>query len=166
MSARRIGVAAAVATMLAGLVAYADISISKQVQKTFRGQIIISAQELPDGEGDPKATIATYKKLDLHAVKGDVSGDDVASWTFHYTAFLKAAPGTKSVSFDFHTADKENLYVANKTLQVDPKATMFTGALTIDENEGPTRGKTYHVILRAKKGSKEIELARTKLTLK
>ncbi|RMH42002.1 MAG: hypothetical protein D6689_09395, partial [Deltaproteobacteria bacterium] len=92
--------------------------------------------------------------------------DGVKAWTFYYTAFLKTAPKTDELSMDFHTADKKKAYVANKRLQVDRNLTVVTGRVTITEDDGPAAGRTYHVILRARRGNRDIDLARTTLTLK
>jgi hypothetical protein len=67
---------------------------------------------------------------------------------------------------DFLTVDDKKLYVANKRLGVDKGMTIVEGLLTIDENEGPSAGNTYDVILRVRKGKKEVELARTRVTLR
>jgi hypothetical protein len=156
---------AAAALVASAWVAHA--SVSKSVEKKFKGRILVTDEPLPmaDGESDGE-TIKLFEKLNKKAVQG-AKGEEASSWTFHYTAFLKQPSGTSDLSLDFHKLDKDKTYVANSRLSgVDPKLTIVTGMLTIDENEGPAAGTTYDLVLRAKKGSKEIELARTRVTLK
>lgn len=144
-------------------IAHADTS--KGVQKAFRGDILITPDALPDTEGmSDSEAIKELKRASLKKVKG-TPGDDVKAWTFYYTAFLKKPAGVKDVRLDFHKTDKEKTYAANQRLVIDPSLTIITGRLTIDENEGPNPGTTYDVILRGKKAGKEIDLARTRVTL-
>ena len=158
------GVALVVSLLALAVGAAAQAGVSKKVEKKFRGQIIITDEPLPEvGEG--KEAVGIIKKLDKSSIKGD-DVEGVMSWTFYYTAFLKKPPKTTDLTLDFHTADKENLYVANKRLQVNGNLTIIEGRITITEDDGPSRNRTYHLILRAKKGSKEIEVAKTKLNLK
>ncbi len=161
---RSVGFAAVIAAFaMASTAAHADVP--KKVQAKFRGQILISTDPLPEDIEDTGAAVKQYKSLNISSVKRD-AGDGVPSWTFYYTAFLKTAPKVSEMSLDFHTADKEKLYVANKRLQVSGTLTVITGRITISEDDGPAAGKKYDLILRAKKGRKEIELAKTTLTLK
>jgi hypothetical protein len=156
-----VGLAAIAAVLLVATGARADIP--KKVQAKFRGQILITDEPLPE-EVETKEGVKLYKKLDKKALKGE-DVDGVMSWTFFYTAFLKKPPKTSDLTLDFHTADKEKLYVANKRLQVNGNITIISGKITITEDDGPNRNRTYHLILRAKRGSKEIEIAKTKLKL-
>lgn len=156
-----VGLAAFAAVLLVAAGARADIP--KKIQKKFRGQILITDAPLPE-EVSAKDGVKIYKKLAKTSLKGE-DLDGVMSWTFFYTAFLKKAPKTGDLTLDFHTADKEKLYVANKRLQINGNVTIISGKITITEDDGPNRNRTYHLILRAKKGNKEIEVAKTKLKL-
>lgn len=143
-----------------------EAGMAKQVIKAMKGKILITEAPLPDGDGeDAKATLKTFKGLTLKAVTGTAAGE-VKAWTFHYTAFLKTKPTSRSLTFDFHKVDKAKTYVANKKLDMDPGSTILSGRIDIDEDEGPTAGTTYDIVLRGKRGKKEIVLARTRLTLK
>jgi len=161
---RKWGIAMAVSLLTLAMSASARADLPKKVQAKFKGQIIITDEPLPE-VGDAKEGVGIIKKLDKSSLKGDEE-DGVMSWTFYYTAFLKKAPKGGELSLDFHTADKENLYVANKRLQIKGTLTIIEGRITITEDDGPSRNKTYNLILRAKEGGKEIEVAKTKLNLK
>lgn len=156
-----VGLAAIAAVLLVTAGARADIP--KRIQNKFRGKILITDEPLPE-EVDPKEGVKLYKKLAKTSLKGE-EVDGVMTWTFFYTAFLKKPPKTANLTLDFHTADKEKLYIANKGLTVNGNISIFSGKITISEDDGPNRNRTYHLILRAKKGNKEIEVAKTKLKL-
>jgi hypothetical protein len=151
------------AVVALGWAGAAGADIPKKVQAKFKGQILITDEDLPEGLELADA-VKAYKKLDKSTVKGE-DVDGVRSWQFNYTAFLKSAPKAKELTLDFHTADKENLYIANKRLELSGTVTIVSGRLSISEDDGPSKGKTYHLILRARQGGKEVELARTKLRL-
>ena len=166
MKVHRSHVAVVVGLVGLALALVAHAGMSKKVQNKFKGRILISDEELPDGDSsDDAGTIRKFEKLHKTSVQSD-KVDDVASWTFFYTAFLKTQPGSGGLTMDFHKTDKAKTYVANSRLEVDSSLTIISGRLTIDENEGPNPGTAYDVIIRGKKGGKEIELARTRLTLK
>ena len=76
-------VALAVVLAAGGL---ASAEMSKGVIGAFRGQLVISKGELPDGKND-KETIQKIKGAKVTEVAGEPSGD-VTRWHFHYTAFL------------------------------------------------------------------------------
>ena len=69
--------------VLAGGIASADIS--KNVIAAFRGQLVVTKGELPEGKND-KETIAKIKGERLKEISGQ-KNEDVTSWFFHYTAF-------------------------------------------------------------------------------
>lgn len=144
--------------------AHADLS--KKVQKALTGQIIITDGPLAQEGASDAETIAAFKKANLKEVK-HTEVEDVAEWTFDYTAFLKKPPKVSNLSIDFYTADREKRYVANKGLMgVDPNLPVLTGTLTISEDDGPTRGKTYVIKITGKVKGKEVTFAETKLKLK
>jgi hypothetical protein len=149
----------AIAVLLAGTVAFADMS--KKVIASFKGQIIITDHTLAM-ESTDKATIAEFKKARLKEIKGEANAEDVHSWSFHYSAFLKTT-GSTDLKLEFYTGNK---YVADVRLtDVDPKDPVLVGMISITEDDGPTKGKAYTLKLVAMKGSKEIVLATTPLTL-
>ena len=134
---------------------FADMS--RKVTAAFRGELVISTGELPEGRDD-KDTIAQVKKARLKELKGQ-SRDDVTRWTFHYTAFLEKT-GARSLTMKFTGGDR----TADKRLTgVDPKATVLTGDITIDEDEGLKRGRTYTIELLDPRGG---VVATTRLTMK
>jgi hypothetical protein len=123
--------------------AYAELSTS--VISTFRGQFVVSHDELPEGKND-KDTIAKIKQASLTELSGEPAGD-VTAWHFHYTAFLTRT-GASSLKMEFITDDAKHNLAADKQLEgVDPKSSVLTGDITIDEDEGLAKGKRYSVEL-------------------
>lgn len=144
--------------------AHADVS--KKVQKTFRGDILITQGPLPEVVGEDAEVIGAYKKARARSLK-HTENEGVAEWSFDYTAFLKKAPKVSSLSVDFYTADKDKLYVANKGLMgVDPNGTILSGTLTINEDDGLNRGRTYLVKITGKVKGRDVTFAETKITMK
>lgn len=141
MSNRLMMSAAALAAVIAvGGVASAEIS--KNVIRSFRGQLVVSTDELPEGKND-KETIAKIKAARVAALTGE-ERDEVHYWNFHYAAFLTKTGATR-LKLEFF--DGKQLK-ADKTLDgVDPKVPLLTGTISINEDEGLTRGKTYTVKL-------------------
>jgi hypothetical protein len=146
---------------LAVLARPALADMSPKVIKAFKGQIIVSEGPLEPGAND-KATIAAYKKQKITSVKGTPNADDVTTWTFHYTAFLKSK-GLSSLAFEFYDGKK---FAAEQRLEgVDPTLTVLEGDITITEDDGPTKGKKYTLKLVGQKGGKDVILASTTLSL-
>jgi hypothetical protein len=137
MSAAVIAVAVVVATAQPVL---ADMS--RPVISAFRGQFVVSTDELPTGKND-KDTIAKIKKAQLKELTGQ-PGEDNVTWNFHYTAFLTKT-GAKNLKMHFM---KGKQLAADKQLDgIDPKSTVLSGDITIDENEGLAKGNTYQIEL-------------------
>ncbi len=158
------GSALLVALVAALGVAHADVS--KKVEKAFRGQILITDAPLPpSGETDAQ-TINAYKKAKAKTLKS-TDDDGTAQWSFLFTAFLKKAPKTGSLSMDFYTDDKDKLYVADKRfVGIDPKGTILSGQVAITEDDGLVKGRTYVVKLTGKVKRKEVVFAKAKVTMK
>lgn len=147
MSPRQIFIAVLAAALLVGGVASAELS--RKVIGAFRGQLVITKDELPEGKND-KDTIAKIKAAKLKELVGE-KNDEVTYWNFHYTAFLKKT-GATTLKMEFYIDGKK--YVADKTLSgVDPKVSALTGTISINEDEGLTRGKSYVVKLVAGKNT-------------
>jgi len=137
----------------------ASADMSKNVINAFRGQIVITKGELPEGKND-KDTIQRIKKEKLAEVTGEAN-DDVVYWNFHYTAFLKKT-GSNTLKLEFYADGKR--FVADKTLDgVDPKSGVLTGDIAINEDEGLAKGKAYVVKLVA---GKNTVVATTNLLMK
>ena len=127
----------------------ATADISKSVINAFRGQLVISSQELPEGKND-KETIAKIKAAKLSALTGEAQ-EDVTYWNFHYTAFLSKM-GNSTLKMEFYRDGKQ--FVADKTLDgVDPKSAVLTGDISINEDEGLAKGKAYVIKLVAGKNT-------------
>jgi hypothetical protein len=146
------------AVLAAGGVASADLT--RNVISAFRGQIVITKDEITQ-QKDDKTTIAKIKEARLKELTGE-KHDDVAVWNFHYTAFLSKSGGS-SLKLEFITDDKDKRLSADKELEgVDAKASVLNGDITIDEDEGLTKGRSYIVKLTA---GNEV-LASTPVTMK
>jgi hypothetical protein len=131
-----------VVALLAGGIASADIS-SRSVIATFKGQLVISKAELSEGKND-KDTIARIKAEKVSELKGEQVAD-VTQWNFHYTAFLTKT-GNSALKMEFYRDGKQ--YSADKRLDgIDPKSVVLTGQITIDEDEGLSKGKSYVIKL-------------------
>jgi hypothetical protein len=152
--------------MTAAVVAMAALSaapqavwadMSKPVISAFKGQVVVSSDELPTGKND-KDTIAKIKKAQVKELTGAAS-EDVTSWNFHYTAFLSKT-GAKNLKMEFMKGDK---LAADKQLDgIDPKSSVLSGDITINEDEGLAKGNTYQIRLVA--GSSVV--AKTSLIMK
>lgn len=140
-------------------VAHADLS--KKVIAAFKGKVLVTTAPLEPGTDD-KGTIAHFKKAALSAITGAPNAEDVTEWTFVYTAFLKQR-GDSSLKLEFHEGKK---YVADKTLSgIDPSLTVLEGDISINEDDGLVKGRTYTLKLVADAGGKEAILASTTLTM-
>jgi hypothetical protein len=132
--------AAVFAIAIAATVQPVFADVSRTVISAFHGQLVVTKDELPEGKND-KDTIAKIKAAQLKTVEGTAKGD-VTGWDFHYTAFLTKT-GASHLKVNFMNGDK---LAADKQLDgVDPKSSVLTGDLTIDEDEGVAKGKTYTV---------------------
>ena len=148
----------AAACVVASGVASADMS--KNVIGAFRGQLVISKNDIPEGKND-KDTIQKIKSEKLTELVGEKTGEDVTAWHFHYTAFLNKT-GATSLKMEFYRDGK--VYSADKRLDgVDPKSAVLTGDISIDENEGLAKGKSYVIKL---VDSKDAVVASTPLVFK
>ncbi|NVB83014.1 MAG: hypothetical protein HOV81_31840 [Kofleriaceae bacterium] len=137
MSAAALAVAAVLATSQSAMA-----EMSRPVISAFRGQLVVSQDELPEGKND-KDTIAKIKKAQVKELTGTAS-DDVTSWTFHYAAFLTKT-GSKELKMRFM---KGKQLSADKRLDgIDPKTPVLIGDININEDEGLAKGNTYTIEL-------------------
>jgi hypothetical protein len=131
--------------VLAALVAVsstASADMSRGVISSFRSQLVISKDELPDGKNDAE-TIKKIKAVQLKELTGTTNAD-VTYWHFHYTAFLTKTGATK-LKMEFM---KEGKLSADQQLDgVDPKTSVLSGDISINEDEGLSKGKTYTIQL-------------------
>ncbi|HWU88340.1 MAG TPA: hypothetical protein VN253_13735 [Kofleriaceae bacterium] len=147
----------AAVVVLAGGVASAEMS--KGVIAAFKGQIVISKADLPEGKSD-KESITKIKAAQVKELEGHDNGE-VTAWSFHYAAFLNKAGGS-SLKLEFWRDGKQ--YSADKRLEgVDPKSAVLTGEISIDEDENIAKGKSYVIKLVA---GKDTVLATTTLVMK
>jgi hypothetical protein len=120
----------------------ASADLSRGVISTFRGQLVISKDELPEGKND-KETITKIKAVQLKELTGQAQAD-VTYWHFHYTAFLSKT-GNAKLTLEFM---KDGKLSANQSLDgIDAKSSVLTGDISINEDEGLAKGKTYTVQL-------------------
>lgn len=156
MSARTMSAAVfAVALAAAAQPVFADVS--RTVISAFHGQLVVTKDEIPEGKND-KDTIAKIKAAQLKSIEGTPKGD-VTGWNFHYTAFLTKT-GATHLKLEFLSGDK---LAADQQLDgIDAKSAVLSGDISIDEDEGLAKGKTYTV--QVMNGSSVV--AKTTLTMK
>lgn len=142
-----ISTAVVVAAIVIGGVANAEMS--RGVIAAFKGQLVISKSELPEGKND-KDTISKIKAAKVTELTGTAQ-EEVTYWNFHYTAFLSKT-GNSTLKMEFYRDGKQ--FVADKTLDgVDPKSSALTGDISINEDEGLAKGKAYVIKLVAGKNT-------------
>lgn len=149
--------AATVAVLIAAP-AVASADLSRGVMAAFKGELVVTKGDLPEGKTD-KETIAKIKAERVKEVTGEPKGD-VTGWHFHYTAFLSKA-GASRLKIEFYAGDK--LVADNRLDGVDPKLTVLSGDINIDEDEGLAKGKSYVVKIVT---DKDAVVASTPLTMK
>jgi hypothetical protein len=148
---------AVVLTAVLAIGGAASADPSRAVISAFHGQIVVTKDELTAA-----LTPAKVKDLRLKEVVGEAH-DAVSVWNFHYTAFLTKT-GATDLKLEFYTDDKDKRFVADKRLDgVDPKTGVLSGDITIDEDEGLAKGKSYIVKLQT---GKDETIAQTPLTMK
>ncbi len=154
----RTTLSAAVLAALAAASSPASADMSKGVISAFRGQLVVSKDELPEGKND-KDTIAKIKAAQLKELAGADNGE-VTAWHFHYTAFLTKT-GAAKLKLEFM---KDGKLAADQQLDgIDPKNGVLTGDISINEDEGLAKGKTYTVQLVT---TNDQVVAKTSLTMK
>jgi Ca2+-binding RTX toxin-like protein len=148
----------ATAIVVGGSTSVATADMSKAVISAFRGQLVISKGDLPEGKND-KDTIAKIKSAKLTSLDGEAR-EDVTYWHFSYAAFLSKT-GATTLKMEFYNGKQLS---ADKTLDgIDGKSSLLTGEISINEDEGLANGKTYTIKLIA--GSNTV-VAQTQLTMK
>jgi len=159
MSRHMMSAALVVAVLSGPSIASADLS--RGVIAAFKGQLVISKDELPEGKTD-KDTITKIKAVQLKEIVGQPKAD-VTGWRFHYTAFPSRV-GATTLKLMFYTDDKDHRYVADQRLDgVDPKSPILTGDISIDEDEGLAKGKAYIVKLET---DKDVVVAQASVIMK
>jgi hypothetical protein len=161
MSTHRLMSAAVVLVASLGWGGAASADVSKGVITAFHGEIVITKGDLPEGKTE-KETITKIKTERLKELTGEAK-DDVVYWHFHYTAFLTKA-GSSLLKLEFYTNDKDKKFVADNRLDgVDPKSTVLSGDISINEDEGLSKGKPYLIKL---VNDKNAVIASTTLVMK
>jgi len=161
MSSRRLMSAAFVIAAALGWSGAVSAEVSRNVITAFKGDLVITKGDLPEGKTE-KDTIAKIKSERIKELVGEAK-DDVVYWHFHYTAFLTKA-GASSLKMEFYTNDKPSKFVADNRLEgVDPKSMVLSGDISINEDEGLSKGKTYLIKLVT---DKDVVVASTPLVMK
>ena len=161
MSSRRLFSTAVVLAAAVGWGGIAAADVSRAVIAAFKGELVITKGELPEGKND-KETIAKIKGERLKELTGEAK-NDVTGWYFHYTAFLSKT-GATQLKMEFYTNDKDKKFVADKRIDgVDPKTPALSGDITIDEDEGLSKGRPYLIKLVT---NKDVVVASTPLVMK
>ena len=155
--------AALALVLVAGGAARADVSES--VQKKFRGQVLVSAEPLPETAVDEAEQVRALKKAAITVIAHGPG--EPAVWRFHFMAFMTRKPGATQVALDFYTDDKKKDFVAQERLTgIDPALTLLHSQVELSEDDGLTAGRSYVVKLTAEVKGKEVVLATTKLRTK
>jgi len=147
-------------------IAAARADVSESVQKAFKGQILVSADPLPESAVDEAELIRQLKKATTGTV-ARTRGDGGVVWRFYFMAFMTKKPGATQVALDFYTDDKKRDFVAQERLTgIDPALTMLQSQVELSEDDGLSADKNYIVKLTAEVKGKEVVLATTKLRTK
>ena len=158
---RRLMSAAVLVVAAVGWGGIASADVSRNVIAAFKGDLVITKGELPEGKTE-KDTITKIKTERIKELTGEAK-DDVVYWHFHYTAFL-SKPGSSLLKMEFYTNDKDKKFVADNRLDgVDPKSTVLSGDISINEDEGLSKGKAYTIKL---VNDKDVVVASTQLVMK
>lgn len=159
MSRQWMSAAVLAVAVVAGATTPAYAELSKKVSASFKGQLVVTDGDLPSGKSDSD-TIEKIKKARLKEVASHPKGDIVA-WNFHYTAFLSKT-GSNTLTIEFMKG--KNQVAANQRLDgIDPKLTILSGDISIDEDEGLAKGVKYTVQLVNGNG---VVVSKTELTMK
>jgi hypothetical protein len=152
---------AAVVALAVGWSGIASADLSKNVITAFKGELVITKGELPEGKTE-KDTIAKIKSERLKELTGEARGD-VTYWHFHYTAFL-SKPGSTQLKMEFWTNDKDKKFVADNRLDgVDAKITVLSGDISINEDDGLVKNRPYLIKLVT---DKDVIVASTPMMMK
>jgi hypothetical protein len=161
MSSHRWTSTAALVALAVGSGGIASADLSKTVISAFKGELVITKGELPEGKTE-KDTIAKIKAERLKELTGEARGD-VTYWRFHYTAFL-SKPGATQLKMEFWTNDKDKKFVADNRLDgVDPKITVLSGDISINEDDGLLKSRPYLIKLVTEK---DVVVASTPMMMK
>lgn len=161
MSSHRWMSTAALVALAVGSGGIASADLSKTVISAFKGELVITKGELPEGKTE-KDTIAKIKAERLKELTGEARGD-VTYWRFHYTAFL-SKPGATQLKMEFWTNDKDKKFVADNRLDgVDPKITVLSGDISINEDDGLLKSRPYLIKLVTEK---DVVVASTPMMMK
>lgn len=153
--------ALAVAGVILGGSAVAWAEVSAAVIKAFKGELVITKDELPEGKSE-KDTIAKIKSERLKELTGE-DRDDVTHWHFRYTAFLNKT-GSSRLKMEFYTNDKDKKFVADNRLDgIDPKSAVLSGEISINEDEGLVKNRPYVIKL---VNDKDVVVAQAHLVMK
>jgi hypothetical protein len=88
--------------------AHADaVSVSKKVQKKFKGKLFLTSDPVITTPDDDGATIRAFNKAKKVAFN-HIMSDGVPAWTFHYTAFLRKPFFNDTATTEIYTADKDS----------------------------------------------------------
>lgn len=137
--------------------------------REFKGRLLITTdQPLSTSYETEAEMIRAYKKANVTVLKSYDGNEGVAVWTFYVMAFMKQKPRATSLSLDFYMVQGgKKTYVANKRLTgIDPSLMLLSTRVDLSEDDNLNKGRTYEVRLTARRGKREVVLAKTKLRTK
>jgi hypothetical protein len=129
----------------------------------LKGQILISDQPAPtlDDEDKVADTLKKWQKATIEKPK------DTESWTLHMISFPDKKPGAQQLSFVFYDiSDGKPKYLTTKDVTCDANAQILSSDVEVDTEDGFKPGMKVDVTLARIVGNRQIDLAKTKLTLK
>ena len=133
--------------------------MSKPVIGAFKGQLVVSKGELPDGKND-KDTIAKIKKAQLKELDGHSRAK-----TSRTGLPLHGVPDEDrrdELKLEFYEG-RQASRPTSSSMGVDPKSSSSPATSQINEDEGLAKGKTYTVKLVTRQRA---SVAKTTLTMK
>jgi hypothetical protein len=147
----------------------ASADLPRKVMQKFNGRLIVTTDSALSTSYESDAEmIKAIDKANVKVLKSYEGGEGVAVWSFYFMAFMSQSPRTTALSLDFYMVEgSKKTYVANKRLTgVDSKLRLLSTRVELSEDDNLNKGRTYEVRLTAKRGKREVILAKTTLKTK
>lgn len=157
-------VALAALSLVVASLGAAHAKASKLLAK-YRGQLILAAESFQVSDDDDAMLTQVKGKAKTELAGKDGGGDEGMVWDFAFLGVLKAKPGATKATLAFIDA-KSGTQATYKELSCAADQEIIAADLTISENDGLTKGKTYDIVLTVSKGGKDVVLAKGKATFK
>jgi hypothetical protein len=160
----RLGVAVFL-TLVAGAVAQAGKP--RTVRDAFAGQILVSTSPLRPAGATEVEMIAGIRAAQVHEITARDTGDEEASWSFFFTAFLDKQPRISEMSLDVYAAEDDKRYITSKRMMgIDPRLQILGSDVTLTAEDGVKPGARYRLALTGQVGNREVTFATAVVTLR